>query len=128
MFLEGKATEEQKRERSRKFPEDIATEEQKKRKVTHVSGRQSDRGAKKEKGHACFREAKRQRGKKRERSRMFTEGKATEESIKRKVTTSQGNSKRSESNQGKGHACSGGFRKAVISGYLSAGFFRVYFF
>ena len=58
----------------------------KKRKVTHISGRQSDGGAKKEKGHAYFWKAKRQRSEKRERSRIFLEGKATEEQKKRKVT------------------------------------------
>ena len=34
------------------IPEGRATESQKGRKVTHVSGRQSDRVAKREKGHA----------------------------------------------------------------------------
>jgi len=69
MFPEGKATEEKKkekghayfrkakrqrskkRERSRMFPEAIATEVRKMKKVTHISRRQSDRGVKKEKGH-----------------------------------------------------------------------------
>ena len=53
------------------FPEDKATEEQKKRKVTHVSGRQSDGGVNKEKGHyfaGGFKEIREQSGK---RSRMF---------------------------------------------------------
>ena len=35
------------------FSEDSATEAPKQRKVTHVSERHSDRGAIKEKGHAC---------------------------------------------------------------------------
>jgi len=86
------------------FPEDIATEEQKKGKVTQVSGRHSDRGAKKEKGHASFREAKRQRGQKRERSRMFPEDIATEGPKKRKVTQVSGGRSDRGGKKEKGHA------------------------
>ena len=75
-----------KRERSRIIPEGQATEEAKKRKVTHNSERLSDGGAIKEKGHAYFRKSKRQRRQKRERSRIFPEGQATEGAKKRKVT------------------------------------------
>ena len=89
------------------IPEVKAIEAQKKRKVTHGSGRQSDgvakkekvthdsesqsgRGAKKEKGHAYFRKSKRQRSKKVERSRMIPEGRATESQKSRKVTHDSG--------------------------------------
>ena len=78
-FWKAKRQRSKKRKRSRMFLEAIATEGSKKRKVTHISGRQSDGGAKKEKGHAYFRKAKRRRCEKRERSRIFLEGKATEE-------------------------------------------------
>ena len=80
----------QKRERSHKFPEGVATEGAKKRKVTQFSGRHSDGGAKKEKGHAYFWKAKRQRRKKRKRSRSFPEDIATEVRKKRKVTLVSG--------------------------------------
>ena len=78
-FWKAKRQTSKKRKRSRMFLEDIATEGPKKRKVTHFSGSHSDGGAKKEKGHAYFRKAKRRRCEKRERSRIFLEGKATEE-------------------------------------------------
>ena len=68
------------------FPKGQATEEAKKRKVTHIPGRPGDRGSKKEKGHAYFRKAKRRRCYKRERSRMFPQGQATEGAKNRKVT------------------------------------------
>ena len=90
------------------FPEGVATEVRKKRKVTHVSGSHSDGGAKKEKGHACFREAKRQRSKKRERSRIFPEAIATEVRKKRKVTHVSGGRSDGGAKKEKGHAC---FRK-----------------
>jgi len=70
-FVESKRHRRQKRERSRIFQESKATEARKKRKVTHVSGKQSDGGVKKEKGHACFQKAKRQSRCKGERSRML---------------------------------------------------------
>ena len=76
----------EKRERSRILPESAATEARKERKVTHPSGKRSDRGGKREKGHASFRKAQRQRSKKRERSRIFPDGAATGEQKKRKVT------------------------------------------
>ena len=57
-----------KRERSRIFPEGPATGEQKKRKVTHLSERNSDRGAKREKGHAYSRKTQRQRREQREKA------------------------------------------------------------
>jgi len=51
-FRKARRQREQKRERSRIIPEGQATEETKKRKVTHNSGRPSDGRGKKEKGHA----------------------------------------------------------------------------
>ena len=68
------------------FQEVHATEEAKKRKVTHNSGRPSDGRDKKEKGHAYFRKDKRQRCYKIERSRIFPEVQATEGAKKKKVT------------------------------------------
>ena len=90
------------------FLEGKATEEQKKRKVTQVSGGRSDRGGKKEKGHAYFWKAKRQRGQKRKRSRSFPEAIATEVRKKRKVTHISGRQSDRGVKKGKGHAV---FRK-----------------
>jgi len=86
------------------IPKGRATEEQKSRKVTHIFGSQSDRGAKKEKGHAYFRKSKRQRHKKVERSRMIPKVKATEAQKSRKVT--HGSEKQSDgvAKRDKGHA------------------------
>ena len=90
-------------------PEGRATEAQKKRKVTHDSGRQSDRVAKKEKGHAYFRKSKRQRSKKGERTRMIPEGRATESQKRKKVTHISGSQSDRGAKREKGHAW---FRKA----------------
>ena len=96
-------------ERSRIIPEGEATEEAKKRKVTHISERPSDRGSKKEKGHAFSRKAKRRKRQKRERSRIFPEGQATEGAKKKKVTHISERLSDGGAIKEKGHAC---FRKA----------------
>ncbi len=89
------------------IPEGKATEAQKKRKVTHDSGRQSDGGAKKEKGHAYFRKSKRRRHKKVERSRMVPKSKATEEQKSRKVTHGSGRQSDGVAIKEKAHYCAG---------------------
>ena len=91
------------------FSEGKATEGLKKKKVTHVFGRQSDGGAKKEKGHACFQEAKRRKYPKRKRSRMFPGGEATEGQKKRKVTHVSRRRSDGGGKKEKGHAL---FRRA----------------
>jgi len=66
------------------FSEGESGEGAKKRKVTHICGRQIDGRCKKEKGHAYLWKANRRKGKKRERSRIFVEGKSTEGAKKEK--------------------------------------------
>ena len=60
------------------FPKGEATEDEKTRKVTHVSGRRSDGSDKTEKGHPFFQKVKRRGRQNRERSPIFLEGIATE--------------------------------------------------